>query len=308
MNLQNPNSVDTLAINGLNNYLSQANSAGINNWGVRFVQGNAFNYAPPVAPPIAPPVAPPVVLPAALPQPSVSSPVFSAGSLVQAVQMQLKSFVPPAFEFKVPTTAVTLVGNVTVEQTAVSESGSVDDSETPAQNDSLTTVPAGNQINADVDNVQTVGEREIEIRHEVMLSDGPATLSSVATQNGFSLTLPEGLMLVPTALREANLIVRTGMKPRALSLSQVLNAIVEGGSSAGNRSTPSDMTAGALRMVMADGSPLPAWLVFDPITKTLSAKEIPEGTEPLKIKLQTFNGDVVLGESEISIDTNESLK
>jgi hypothetical protein len=308
MNLQNPNSVDTLAINGLNNYLSQANSAGINNWGVRFVQGNAFNYAPPVAPPIAPPVAPPVVLPAALPQPSVSSPVFSAGSLVQAVQMQLKSFVPPACEFKVPTTAVTLVGNVTVEQTAVSESGSVDDSETPAQNDSLTTVPAGNQINADVDNVQTVGEREIEIRHEVMLSDGPATLSSVATQNGFSLTLPEGLMLVPTALREANLIVRTGMKPRALSLSQVLNAIVEGGSSAGNRSTPSDMTAGALRMVMADGSPLPAWLVFDPITKTLSAKEIPEGTEPLKIKLQTFNGDVVLGESEISIDTNESLK
>jgi hypothetical protein len=160
-------------------------------------------------------------------------------------------------------------------------------------------------VGTNLERTQTGGERAIEIRHDVILSDGPATLSSVATQNGFTLTLPDGLMLVPTALREANLIVQTGTKPRALSLSQVLNAIVEGGSSDGNRLTPSETAAGALRMVMADGSPLPEWLVFDPITKTLSATNIPEGTEPLKLKLQTFNGDAVLGESEISIDTKK---
>jgi hypothetical protein len=53
---------------------------------------------------------------------------------------------------------------------------------------------------------------------------------------------------------------------------------------------------------MADGSPLPAWLVFDPVTKTLTARDIPEGTEPLKLKLQALNGGAVLGESEIAID------
>jgi hypothetical protein len=59
-------------------------------------------------------------------------------------------------------------------------------------------------------------------------------------------------------------------------------------------------------MVMADGSPLPDWVVFDPVTKTLSARDIPEGTEPLKVKLQALNGGAVLGEAEITINTNGS--
>jgi hypothetical protein len=54
--------------------------------------------------------------------------------------------------------------------------------------------------------------------------------------------------------------------------------------------------------VLADGSPLPAWLVFDPVTKTLTGRDVPEGTEPLKVKLQALNGGAVLGESEIAID------
>jgi hypothetical protein len=146
----------------------------------------------------------------------------------------------------------------------------------------------------------------IEILHDVVLSNGPATLTSVSTENSFSLTLPDGLVLVPTLLREANQGVQSDVKPRPLSLSQVLNAIAEGGSSDGNRGSSSATTTEGLRIVMSDGSPVPDWVFFDPVTKTLSARAIPEGTEPLKVKLQALSGGAVLGEAEITINTNGS--
>jgi hypothetical protein len=173
----------------------------------------------------------------------------------------------------------TVVGNVTVEQTAVSESGRVDATATSARSGMLATGLADDRLGSGIECAQTSGERVIEVRHEVILSHGPATL------------------------RDANLTVQNGVNPRALSLPQVLNAIIEGGSGNANRSTPSEKMAGALRIVMADGSPLPAWLVFDPETKTLTARDIPEGTPPLKVRLQAVNGDALLGESEIMIDT-----
>lgn len=154
-----------------------------------------------------------------------------------------------------------------------------------------------------VERAQTGFERVIEVRHDVILSDGPATLSSVSTQNGFSLTLPEGLRLVPAAFREANLTVQTGTKPRALSLSQVLNAITEGGSSDGNRVSTSATIVEAVSVVMVDGPPLPAWLVFDPVAQMLTARDIPEGPEPLKVRLQALHRGSVSGESENTINT-----
>jgi hypothetical protein len=54
---------------------------------------------------------------------------------------------------------------------------------------------------------------------------------------------------------------------------------------------------------MSDGSPLPSWLSFDPATKTFSAQRVPEGAQPLKIKLQTLDGSTVVGETVITINT-----
>jgi hypothetical protein len=319
MNLQNPNSTDTLTINGVNNYAAFPNSTGTNNWGTRLIQGNALNYMPPVyvaapapttfvppAPPrvSSPPVFAPPFTPPFVPRPNLNlnTPAFSAGAFQQALQSYVNTPPPEMFRAEAPQTISTLVGNVTVEQAAVAEPGRADDAVSPSRSGAVRVEQADNRLGSGVVRAQMGGERVIEIRHQVILSDGPATLSSVAIEGGFALTLPEGLMLVPTALREANLVVQTGLKPRALSLSQVLNGIVEGGSGDANRLTPSERTAGALRVVLADGSPLPAWLVFDPVTKTLTARDVPEGTEPLTVKLQALNGDAVLGESEIAID------
>jgi hypothetical protein len=238
----------------------------------------------------------------------VSTPAFSAAALQQAMQAYLNAPAPEMFRAEAPQTLPTLVGNVTVEQSAVTESGRVDDSGTPARRDALTTELAYSRMEAGVPRAQAGRERVIEILHDVILSNGAATFTSVSTENSFSLTLPEGLVLVPTRLRESDQVVQSDMKARPLSLSQVLNAIAEGGSSDGDRGSSPGTTVETLRMVMADGSPLPGWIAFDPVTKTLSAQDIPEGTEPLKVKLQALNAGAVLGESEITIDTNRSSR
>ena len=46
MNLQNPNSVDSLKINGDNNFYASRNSAGEGNWGARITQDHALGYIP----------------------------------------------------------------------------------------------------------------------------------------------------------------------------------------------------------------------------------------------------------------------
>jgi hypothetical protein len=320
MNLQNPNSVDTLTINASNNYLSAANSTGTNNWGTRFVQGNAFNYLPPIfaaapapqafvpAAPVIAPSRPSFVPPFVPPQlgTNLNVPAFSGGALQQALQSYLNAPAPEMLVAEAPQTVSTLVGNVTVEQTAVTESGRIDDSATSARSGASTTELADSRAGTGVGRAQTGRARVIEILHDVVLSNGAATFTSVSTENSFSLTLPEGLVLVPTWSRGTDQAGQSDVKPRPLSLSQVLNAIAEGGSSDGNRASSSGATVEALRMVMADGSPLPDWVVFDPVTKTLSARDIPEGTEPLKVKLQALNGGAVLGEAEITINTNGS--
>ena len=50
INLQNPNSVDALVINGGNNFIANANNIGDNNWGTQISQENALGYVAPRAP------------------------------------------------------------------------------------------------------------------------------------------------------------------------------------------------------------------------------------------------------------------
>ena len=49
INLQNPNSLDGIKINGDNNFIAARNSTGENNWGTRITQDNALGYVAPPA-------------------------------------------------------------------------------------------------------------------------------------------------------------------------------------------------------------------------------------------------------------------
>jgi hypothetical protein len=49
INLQNPNSLDAIKINGDNNFIAARNSTGENNWGTRITQDNALGYVAPPA-------------------------------------------------------------------------------------------------------------------------------------------------------------------------------------------------------------------------------------------------------------------
>jgi hypothetical protein len=48
INFQNPNSLDTLTINGATNFALDANLNGVNNWGNQFIQNEALGYIPAV--------------------------------------------------------------------------------------------------------------------------------------------------------------------------------------------------------------------------------------------------------------------
>ena len=93
INLQNPNSMDTLTINGSSNFVNNANLTGQNNWGNQLTVSNALGYVAP--PPVLSPVILPVVVPdvPALPEPvrvSQSAPTpsndnLSGGALREAI-------------------------------------------------------------------------------------------------------------------------------------------------------------------------------------------------------------------------------
>jgi hypothetical protein len=46
LNLQNPNSLDSLTLNGVSNFIVAANLTGVNNWGASYVQNEALGYIP----------------------------------------------------------------------------------------------------------------------------------------------------------------------------------------------------------------------------------------------------------------------
>ena len=55
--------------------------------------------------------------------------------------------------------------------------------------------------------------------------------------------------------------------------------------------------------VMADGAPIPGWLKFNPDTKTFSADKAPDGVQSLQVKVQTMQGDTVIGETTLTLNT-----
>jgi hypothetical protein len=65
-----------------------------------------------------------------------------------------------------------------------------------------------------------------------------------------------------------------------------------------------DAKAPVLFATLADGTALPSWIQFDPVTKTFSATQIPSDVKSVTIKLQSKQGQEVIGESILTISAN----
>ena len=369
MNLQNPNSLDTLTINGVNNYAELPNSSGTNNWGTRFIQGNAFNYVPPVyaapsAPAVQVPTQPMFVAPPAAPQPPSLPPVApilptfrpatNGSELLQFLQSYTNTpAFEPVFRAESRTPAPALVANVTVEQTTVVSNAReviTANSASSGSPSALVGAPEAPTARLLVGSValSTPAPGFVNVHVEVVVNGSPMTLVSTSPVTGFAFTVPESVLAGLTSSSSANAaagrspLASVGGVPetsvtgsRSGALATVGASTVEGGLTATGASTSASTSTVAqttgttrstntpaqsnsatvgepgsagtgtvsVRAVMSDGSPLPSWLSFDPVTKTFSAQRVPEGTEPLKIRLQTVDGSTVVGETVITINT-----
>jgi hypothetical protein len=65
-----------------------------------------------------------------------------------------------------------------------------------------------------------------------------------------------------------------------------------------------DAKAPVLFATLADGSALPSWIQFDPVTKTFSATQIPSDVKSVTIKLQSKQGQEIIGESVLTLSAN----
>ena len=65
-----------------------------------------------------------------------------------------------------------------------------------------------------------------------------------------------------------------------------------------------DAKAPVLFATLADGTALPSWIQFDPVTQTFSATQIPSDVQSVTIKLQSKQGQEVIGESILTISAN----
>ena len=66
----------------------------------------------------------------------------------------------------------------------------------------------------------------------------------------------------------------------------------------------SDAKAPVLSATLANGSALPSWIQFDSVTQTFSATQIPSDVKSVTIKLQSKQGQEIIGESVITLSAN----
>ena len=65
-----------------------------------------------------------------------------------------------------------------------------------------------------------------------------------------------------------------------------------------------DAKAPVLFATLADGSALPSWIQFDPQTQTFTATQIPSDVKSVTIKLQSKQGQEIIGESVLTLSAN----
>jgi hypothetical protein len=280
MNLQNPNSADTLTINGANNYLGVQNRSGANNWGAVATITPALGYVAPVfvPPSFVPPVfvppsfVPPVFVPAALPVfiPQATQPLMPAPA----------NFVAPiAAPVAMPTQNRPSMSNAAIASTIQNSTNFVFFS--PAQSSGSVNVVMAPDMNASsgvrtVAGMQAYGKEALIPKSEsgmvnilvrVLINGEPTTLASSSPAQGFKFTVPEALL-------PASIVANTA----TLTASPTTGSVIE-------------------RAVQSDGSPLPTWLKYDPETNTFSASQVPQGAKPVEIKIQSIRNGQVMEES-----------
>jgi hypothetical protein len=270
MNLQNPNHLDVLVINGSNNYLNSQNTintGGTGYWNARMIQNSALGYNPPA--PINNPDPPNFYFPPQLPITitdalNVFLPQEIQRPVAQTNAIQSNSFIAAAIQN----------GTNFAFQRIEQNNTSVNVTMAPDIN-----IPAGTRSIAgmqafDRDTlIPSASKDMVNIFVKVMINGEPTTLATSSPIQGFKFTVPAALL--PES------IVNT----RSDGAQDPRQGVVE-------------------RAMQADGSPLPSWLSYDSETNTFSAKEIPANAKPIEIKIQTVKDGQVLEESPpIVIDT-----
>ncbi|WP_216257219.1 MBG domain-containing protein [Polynucleobacter sp. AP-Melu-500A-A1] len=281
MNLQNPNSLDALTINGANNYLANQNRTGTNNWGSPAVITPALGYvAPTFVPPafvpvpgptveqayfvpvtFPPPIAPMPPMSPTLGSPNAVAPSANSGAASIANTSIIAPMIQNSTNFVVYNLAQNSANvNVTMTQDFNVAGGSRSVAGMQAFNkDALIPKPESGMVN---------------ILVKVLINGEPTTLASSSPIQGFKFTVPETLL-------PSSIVSNTA----TLTASPATGSLVE-------------------RAVQSDGSPLPTWLKYDPETNTFNADQIPVGAKPVVIKIQTVKNGQILEESPpILIDT-----
>lgn len=274
MNLQNPNSLDSLTINGANNYVGVQNRSGTNNWGALATITPALGYVPPTiilptfvpaAPFITPFIAPyipflPAIVPFA-PLPPTPGPFVpnSFGIKPSAANLNNSSFIAPTiqnstnFVFFSPAQRPASVNVVMAPDiNAVSGARSIAGMQVLGK-DIAVTKPETGMLNVLV---------------KVLIDGVPTTLATTAPVKGFKFTVPDALL--PESISSSSPVGKASTQPTS--------GVVE-------------------RAVQSDGSPLPNWLKYDPDTNTFTANEVPQGAKAVEIKIQTIRNGQVLEES-----------
>jgi len=328
MNLQNPNSLDALSINGTNNYSAVQNRAGTNNWGAPATIANALGYVAPayvppafVAPAYVPPafVAPayvppafvaPAYVPPAFVAPAYVPPAFVAPAYVPPAFVA-PAYVPPAFVAPVVPTPIDPVAIINVPpaipqiiaaapiKVEIPAASNV----TPSNAASIVAAiqNSGNFVfyapSQNTTNVNVVMAPEINVSTglnviagmQVMNRDAVIPKAEPGMVNILVKVVIDG---VPSTLVSSSPI--KGFKfivPDAL-LPESIVAI-----SPGTKTANPALVGVVERAVQSDGSPLPDWLKYDADTNTFSAKELPNGAKPIEIKIQSIRDGKILEES-----------
>ena len=295
MNLQNPNSLDTLSINGVNNYSSVQNQNGTNNWGTPATISNALNYVapgpfipfnPPTIPgpfiPFNPPTIPGPFIPVDLPSnqvPAVSNilpprPSSDLSNSNNSISQAVQNYGNAIMTSSITQRANSNVQVIMAERTVVLAGGTSSLPLTAANLGGLITnsAPPNTTVQAYASNtaVPPPPPGFIHVQIQVIENGVPTTVVTTTPANGFNFKVPDALIARPT----------------------------ETGAAASTAGSGTAVTA-----VMADGTPIPGWLKFDPDTKTFSADKAPDGVQSLQVKVQTMQGDSIVGETTLTLNT-----
>ena len=154
---------------------------------------------------------------------------------------------------------------------------SVEISDLSTSKDSNLVAPSGEgQLSSTGNEVFKPADDFINIKVNVVVDGGINTIISSVPKNMFAYKVPDILI--------TNLIA----------------------AAPGQRGTSSSVSEFKVMATLSNDQPLPAWLKFDPVTKTFTSDKVPDGIESFEVKFKVFDANEnVIGESKILIDVSK---